>query len=111
MASFIESALRAGAGSAANTTALTQWANYVSQVIDNGLSPSQSQVVALWHATGVPLGSAFGQWGLRVSLDVLPSIMGYPELNDMTRQLEQKSPTASSRWAEQVSAGIGAPVG
>lgn len=91
--SFLNTALRFG--SAANTTALQRWAYALADYLDNG-NGTPAQLKALFEATGIPLGSAFGQWALAASAVV----GGVGSVSDLARLLEQKTPVADGVWAE-----------
>ena len=92
--SFLNTALRFG--SAANTTALQRWAYALADYLDNG-NGTPTQLKALFEATGIPLGSAFGQWAMSVS----GVIVGTGSASDLARLLEQKTPVANGVWAEE----------
>lgn len=107
MATAVES-LRTGSG--ANSTALHRWAQELSRVAD-GESVGVS-LVDLFRQTGIPLGSAFGQWAMLASIRADSRFSpGGNALSDLLHQLDQKVPAGDLPWIEDVSQALdGAPI-
>lgn len=100
MATAVEAMLRTTP--AANTTALMRWAQAMSDYRDNGVG-TNAQMVGLFRATGIPIGSAFGQYAMALIRSVTLEIFADGDwVNDLSRQVEQKLPIGDAAWVQDI---------
>lgn len=107
MANEIQEQLRMAGGSIANSSAAARWAQALARAVDAGTG-TFPEVVELLRAAGIPLGSAFGQWAMRVSLDVslvTPSGASVEMLRPVAGEY-QKPPAGESRFAQVLSGNL-----
>ena len=103
MSNEAQGLLRRSGGWASNTGPQAQWAQALAKAVDTGDIPT-AEVIAKLRMAGIPIGSAFGQWALGVSLDIA-SGFGQHDGDELFRAVAaeyQKPPAGDAAFSREV---------